>query len=114
MCIRDRPDGVTVATTAGEIAVDQLVVCAGLYADRVAELFGDDPDPRIVPFRGEYHRLRPEARHLVRGLIYPVPDPRYPFLGIHLTRRYDGEAVSYTHLRAHETVLDLVCRLLLE
>jgi L-2-hydroxyglutarate oxidase LhgO len=89
----ERPDGVTVATTAGEIAVDQLVVCAGLYADRVAELFGDDPDPRIVPFRGEYHRLRPEARHLVRGLIYPVPDPRYPFLGIHLTRRYDGEVL---------------------
>jgi L-2-hydroxyglutarate oxidase LhgO len=89
----ERPDGVTVATTAGEVAVDQLVVCAGLYADRVAELFGDDPNPRIVPFRGEYHRLRPEARHLVRGLIYPVPDPRYPFLGIHLTRRYDGEVL---------------------
>ena len=89
----ERPDGVTVATTAGEIAVDQLVVCAGLYADRVAELFGADPNPRIVPFRGEYHRLRPEARHLVRGLIYPVPDPRYPFLGIHLTRRYDGEVL---------------------
>ncbi len=46
-----------------------------------------------MPFRGEYHRLRPEARHLVRGLIYPVPDPRYPFLGIHLTRRYDGEVL---------------------
>jgi L-2-hydroxyglutarate oxidase LhgO len=56
----------------------------------VARLAGDDPDPRIVPFRGEYYRLAAHRRHLVRGLIYPVPDPRYPFLGIHLTRRVDG------------------------
>lgn len=72
---------------AGE-AFDRLVICAGLQADRVARLAGDAPAPAILPFRGEYHRLRrPE---LVRGLIYPVPDPRYPFLGVHFTRRVDG------------------------
>jgi L-2-hydroxyglutarate oxidase LhgO len=72
---------------------EQLVVCAGLHADRVAALTGDDADPRIVPFRGDYYLLRPQCRHLVRGLIYPVPDPRLPFLGIHLTRRIDGEVL---------------------
>jgi len=72
---------------------DAVVVCAGLHADRVAALAGDGRDPRIVPFRGEYHLLRPERRHLVRGLIYPVPDPRYPFLGVHLTRRVDGDVM---------------------
>ncbi len=70
---------------------DLLVACAGLQSDLVAELTGEDPSPRIVPFRGDYWLLRPERRELVRGLIYPVPDPRYPFLGIHLTKRIDGE-----------------------
>jgi len=74
-------------------AFDQVILCAGLQADRVAELAGDDPEPRIVPFRGEYYLLRPERRGLVRGLVYPVPDPRYPFLGVHLTRRVDGEVM---------------------
>ena len=70
---------------------DVLVNCAGLHADRVARLAGvDDPPARIVPFRGEYYELRPDRRHLVRGLIYPVPDPRFPFLGVHLTRMIDG------------------------
>ena len=73
-----------------EIAFDRLVVCAGLQSDRVARLAGDTGEPAVIPFRGEYYRLRPSASHLVRGLIYPVPDPRYPFLGIHLTRRVDG------------------------
>jgi (S)-2-hydroxyglutarate dehydrogenase len=68
-------------------------VCAGLHADRVAALAGDGADPRIVPFRGEFHLLRPDRRHLVRGLVYPVPDPRYPFLGVHLTRRVDGDVM---------------------
>jgi L-2-hydroxyglutarate oxidase LhgO len=72
---------------------EQLVVCAGLQSDRVAALTGDDADPRIVPFRGDYYLLRPQRRQLVRGLIYPVPDPRFPFLGIHLTRRIDGEVL---------------------
>jgi (S)-2-hydroxyglutarate dehydrogenase len=76
-----------------KLAFEQLVVCAGLHSDRVAALAGDGPDPRIVPFRGDYYVLRPERRHLVRGLIYPVPDPRFPFLGIHLTKRIDGEVL---------------------
>jgi L-2-hydroxyglutarate oxidase len=82
---------VLVGTTAGEHTFDRLIVCAGLHSDVVARLAGADADPRIVPFRGEYYVLRPERRHLVRGLIYPVPDPRYPFLGVHLTKRHDGE-----------------------
>jgi L-2-hydroxyglutarate oxidase len=89
----ERGGEVRIRTTAGVVDMDRLVVCAGLQADRVAQSCGDEADPRIVPFRGEYHQLRPTARALVRGLIYPVPDPRYPFLGIHLTRRYDGEVL---------------------
>lgn len=72
------------------LAADRVVICGGLHVDRLARLAGGDPDPRIVPFRGEYHLLRPERSDLVRGLVYPVPDPRYPFLGVHLTRRVDG------------------------
>ena len=85
-----RSDGVVVLTTGGEIEADVLVNCAGLHADRVARLAGVVPPVRIVPFRGEYYELRPERRDLVRGLIYPVPDPRFPFLGVHLTRMIDG------------------------
>jgi L-2-hydroxyglutarate oxidase LhgO len=73
-----------------ELTFDRLVVCAGLQSDRMARLAGDIDGPAIVPFRGEYYRLVPERGHLVRGLIYPVPDPRYPFLGVHFTRRVDG------------------------
>jgi (S)-2-hydroxyglutarate dehydrogenase len=69
---------------------DDLVICGGLHTDRLAALAGDGDDPRVVPFRGEYHELRPERRQLVRSLVYPVPDPRFPFLGVHLTRRVDG------------------------
>ena len=69
------------------------IVCAGAWADRLAVGAGADPDPRIVPFRGAYLRLVPERRHLVRSLIYPVPDPALPFLGVHLTRRIDGEVL---------------------
>lgn len=72
---------------------DSVIICAGLHADRVARLAGDDDDPRIVPFRGEYYLLKPDKRALVRGLVYPVPDPRYPFLGVHLTPRTDGEVM---------------------
>ncbi|MBO4208556.1 L-2-hydroxyglutarate oxidase [Micromonospora echinofusca] len=88
--VHRRADGQTVATTAGDVPADVLVNCAGLYADRLARLAGVTPPARIVPFRGEYHELRPERRHLVRGLVYPVPDPRFPFLGVHLTRMIDG------------------------
>ncbi len=70
---------------------DRLVICAGLQSDRVARLAGDEREPAIVPFRGEYYRLAPERTSLVRGLLYPVPNPAYPFLGVHFTRRVDGE-----------------------
>ncbi len=73
-----------------QLAFDRLIICAGLQADRLASLAGCDPEPRVVPFRGEYHRLVAERAHLVRGLIYPVPNPAYPFLGVHFTRRVDG------------------------
>ncbi|NED96929.1 L-2-hydroxyglutarate oxidase [Phytoactinopolyspora alkaliphila] len=71
-------------------AFDYVVICAGLHADRLARLAGDDEYPRIVPFRGEFAALRDDRRHLVNGLVYPVPDPRYPFLGVHLTKRVNG------------------------
>jgi (S)-2-hydroxyglutarate dehydrogenase len=77
------PDGAAVTGSS-------VVACAGLHADRIARLTGDDPEPRIVPFRGDYYTLAPDAAQLVRGLIYPVPDPRFPFLGVHFTRRIDG------------------------
>jgi L-2-hydroxyglutarate oxidase LhgO len=76
-----------------DIGFDRLVLCAGVESDRLAMLAGDEREPAIVPFRGEYYLLRPERRDLVRGLIYPVPDPRFPFLGVHLTRRHDGEVL---------------------
>lgn len=77
-------------TTAGDFDCKLLVTCAGLHSDRVARLDGADPGARVVPFRGEYYELTPEKRHLVRGLVYPVPDPRFPFLGVHLTKAVDG------------------------
>lgn len=85
-----RSDGVVVETTAGDFEAGHAINCAGLQSDRVARMAGLDPDVRIVPFRGEYFDIAPERRDLLRGLIYPVPDPRFPFLGVHLTRRVDG------------------------
>lgn len=79
-----------VRTTAGDLAADAVVNCAGLQADTVATRLGHRSEVRIVPFRGEYLDLSPEAAHLVRGLVYPVPDPAFPFLGVHLTRGLDG------------------------
>ncbi|MGO9972624.1 MAG: L-2-hydroxyglutarate oxidase [Solirubrobacteraceae bacterium] len=72
------------------LGADRVIVCAGLQADRLARASGQSASPRIVPFRGEYWQLRPARRELVRGLIYPVPDPALPFLGVHLTRKLDG------------------------
>ena len=77
--------------TGEEVAGAAAVFCAGAASDRLAQRAGAGPDPRIVPFRGAYLQLRPERRALVRGLIYPVPDPALPFLGVHLTRHHDGE-----------------------
>lgn len=82
--------GVQVRTPHGVLHADALVNCAGLHADRVARLAGLTPSAQIVPFRGEYYRLRPERADLVRTMIYPVPDPTLPFLGVHLTRMLDG------------------------
>ncbi|MEA2146670.1 MAG: (S)-2-hydroxyglutarate dehydrogenase [Solirubrobacteraceae bacterium] len=85
--------GVLVHHAQGETRAAHAIVCAGLWSDRLAVAAGAPADPRIVPFRGAYLRLRPEARGLVRGLIYPVPDPSLPFLGVHLTRHIDGEVL---------------------
>jgi L-2-hydroxyglutarate oxidase LhgO len=89
-----RHDGprASVALADGQtIAADRVIVCAGLQADRLAVASDEPPEPRIVPFRGEYWKLRRERAGLVRGLIYPVPDPSLPFLGVHLTKRIDGD-----------------------
>jgi L-2-hydroxyglutarate oxidase len=79
-----------VRTTAGDLTADLVVACAGLHCDEVARRLGHQPSARIVPFRGEYFELTPEAAPLVRNLIYPVPDPDFPFLGVHLTRGIGG------------------------
>ena len=85
-----RDGGWLVETTAGEFAADFLINCAGLHCDRVAEHAGERREIRILPFRGEYYKIRPERQSLVRHLIYPVPDPRFPFLGVHFTRLIHG------------------------
>ncbi|MGO9863980.1 MAG: L-2-hydroxyglutarate oxidase [Terriglobales bacterium] len=83
-------DEIVVRTRAGEFSARYVVNCAGLYSDRVARMAGDDPGMMLVPFRGEYYDLAAARAEWVRGLIYPVPDPRYPFLGVHFTRRIHG------------------------
>lgn len=89
---RIEPGGARVRVASGDeqVVVDRLILCAGLQADRVATLAGDEPGPRIVPFRGEYLRVKNAKADLLRGLIYPVPEPGYPFLGVHFTRRTGG------------------------
>ncbi len=88
--LRREVGGLVVETGGGRIRCRSIITCAGLHSDRVARACGVDPGVRIVPFRGEYYELRPERRSLVRNLIYPVPDPAFPFLGVHFTRRVDG------------------------
>lgn len=88
--IAEHPEGVDVAADGDVWRAGAVVVCAGVHADRLARMAGARTDLRIIPFRGEYHELVPDRGHLVRGLIYPVPDPRLPFLGVHLTRAIDG------------------------
>jgi L-2-hydroxyglutarate oxidase len=116
--LRPERNAINVATTVGHVRADYLVNCAGLHSDRVARMAGQRPPARIVPFRGEYYELRPDQRELVRGLIYPVPDPQFPFLGVHLTRMIDGtvhagpnavlalarEGYSWRHLRARDMI----------
>lgn len=84
------PRDVTIDSTAGPIRSRYVINCAGLYADRIAKMSGLDPGVKIVPFRGEYYEFVPERRHLCRNLIYPVPNPDFPFLGVHFTRMIDG------------------------
>jgi L-2-hydroxyglutarate oxidase len=88
--IDEDADQVVVSTTAQRIVARQVVACAGLQADRIARLAGVELDFRIVPFRGEYYRLPASRNDLIRHLVYPVPDPQLPFLGVHLTRTSDG------------------------
>jgi L-2-hydroxyglutarate oxidase len=88
--LRRTRDAIVLETTGGEVYCRHLINCAGLQADRVARLCGVDPRLRIVPFRGEYYELIPERRYLAKNLIYPVPDPRFPFLGVHFTRMIHG------------------------
>ncbi|QKD82926.1 L-2-hydroxyglutarate oxidase [Thermoleptolyngbya sichuanensis A183] len=88
--IVDLTNGKAVETNNGTFEAKLLVNCAGLHSDRVAKMGGVDPEAKIVPFRGEYYELTPEKRYLVKGLIYPVPNPAFPFLGVHFTRMIDG------------------------
>ena len=94
--IEQRGDEMVLGTSRGDLIARRVIACAGLQADRVAAMTGDADEerPRIVPFRGDYYTLKPEAQHLVHGLIYPVPDPAFPFLGVHLTKRIDGSVLA--------------------
>jgi L-2-hydroxyglutarate oxidase len=88
--IRRGANEIVVETARGAYSTDSLINCAGLFSDRISRMAGDEPGVMIVPFRGEYYDLTPERASLVRALIYPVPDPRFPFLGVHFTRRITG------------------------
>jgi len=88
--IVERNNSLTLVTTAGEFTADYLVNCAGLHSDRVTKMSAGEAPARIIPFRGEYFELMPEAWHLCNALIYPVPDPNFPFLGVHFTRMISG------------------------
>jgi len=87
---RQNGGGWVAETTAGDFESAFLITCAGLHCDRVAQIAGEPREMRVVPFRGEYYKIRPERQHLVRHLIYPVPDPHFPFLGVHFTRLIHG------------------------
>ncbi|BAU29084.1 L-2-hydroxyglutarate oxidase [Aneurinibacillus soli] len=89
--IDERADGVTITTNNGTFQSRYVINCAGLHSDRVAKMSGKDPGMKIVPFRGEYYELVPEKKHLVKHLIYPVPNPDFPFLGVHFTRMINGD-----------------------
>ena len=92
--IEERDRERVIRTNAGDLLCRDIVACAGLHADRVAAMTGAGGEERIVPFRGDYYTLKPQARRLVRGLIYPVPDPRFPFLGVHFTKTIGGEVLA--------------------
>jgi (S)-2-hydroxyglutarate dehydrogenase len=107
-------DSTTIVTNNGEFNAKFIVNCAGLHSDRVAKLGGINPNAKIVPFRGEYYELKPEKRYLVKHLIYPVPNPDFPFLGVHFTRMIDGSihagpnaVVSFQREGYHKTDINL-------
>ena len=91
MAIRQTDGLVSISTAKGDVRAKSVINCAGLYSDAIARMMGVKQDVRIVPFRGEYYMLSPEASHMVRGLIYPVPNPEFPFLGVHFTRTVHGD-----------------------
>lgn len=112
--LRDAERDVTVETTAGAFIAGIAVNCGGLQSDRLAALAGQTPPARIVPFRGEYYYLIPSARRLCRNLIYPTPDPRFPFLGVHFHTadfrgRQSGAGVRAQAVAADGTLLDDFC-----
>jgi L-2-hydroxyglutarate oxidase LhgO len=90
LSVHEDAGSITLETTTGPVNADYLVTCAGLQSDRVAKLTGAQPEAKVLPFRGEYYELKPAAQHLCRNLIYPVPDPNFPFLGVHFTRMIEG------------------------
>jgi L-2-hydroxyglutarate oxidase len=90
VAVHEKGQQITIETAAGPVSADYLVTCSGLQSDRVAKLTGIKPQAQIIPFRGEYYELKPEAEYLCRNLIYPVPDPAFPFLGVHFTRMIHG------------------------
>lgn len=90
MAIQEGRQAVTAVTYVGDFTADYLINCAGLHSDRVTKMTGQEPPAQIVPFRGEYYELKPEAEYLCNSLIYPVPDPKFPFLGVHFTLMIDG------------------------
>jgi L-2-hydroxyglutarate oxidase len=89
--VRRLKDGFVLSTSSGDLSCNHLINCAGLQSDKVARRCGVDPGVRIIPFRGEYYVVEPSRRQLVRNLVYPVPDPAFPFLGVHFTRKISGE-----------------------
>jgi L-2-hydroxyglutarate oxidase len=109
-----RSDGITIGTSRGELRARFLINCAGLHSDRIARLGKAPIDMQIVPFRGEYYELKPEKRYLVKHLIYPVPNPNFPFLGVHFTRMINGDVhagpnavLSLKREGYHKTDVDL-------
>jgi L-2-hydroxyglutarate oxidase len=88
--MHERPDGWTVETSSGDWSGDYVVACGGLHSDRLATMAGEKLESRIIPFRGEYFKIKPARQFLVRNLIYPVPDPQFPFLGVHFTKLIEG------------------------
>lgn len=112
--IHEHSNEIVVESLVGEWSVQNIVNCAGLHSDRIASMSGQKPDVKIVPFRGEYFKVKPQAQHVCRNLIYPVPDPSFPFLGVHFTRMIEGgvecgpnAVLAFAREGYHKTDFDL-------